>query len=101
MLNECLSAGVQTTPHLLDTLTLVEPQINVQKKPTRKQNNKYPQRESQKILEFKLEMSLNVTSAKWVGKASTNHNNPWEDRHMKEGLTYVSKKERIDIEDNL
>ena len=39
MLKERLSAGDQTTPHLLDTLILVEPQISVCKRPTGKQNN--------------------------------------------------------------
>ena len=32
----------------------------------------YPQIESRKILELKIEMSLNVTSAKWLGNALTN-----------------------------
>ena len=62
---------------MLDTLALVEPRISVQKKQQGNKTTNYPQIESRKILELKIEMSLNVTSAKWLGKASTNQIDLW------------------------
>ena len=49
--------------------TRLEPQISVQKNQKGNKTTYYPQIEGRKVLELKIEMSLNVTSAKWLGKA--------------------------------